>query len=279
MKNIMSVDLEDFFCDLPFEMWSKFESRVLKNTNKILDLFEKYDVNATFFTLGYIGEEFPDLIQEIDSRGHEIASHSYSHLDIRKTTKDEFEKDIKKSVDILENILGKKIFGFRAPYFSIDEKSFWAMKIISKYFSYDSSIFPVKTPLYGIKNAPRNIYRPNLSNPAIEDQQSKLIEIPMATHRIPIIGNVPIAGGFHLRFLPYFFIKFGLNRINKNKNPFIFYIHPKDLDPKMPKIDSYAWHYYYNLKGGLKKFEKILNDFEFISVKEFLSNHNELDLK
>ena len=269
-KNIMSVDLEDFFCDLPFESWSKYESRVLKNTNKILDLFEKYQIKATFFTLGYIAEKFPDLIKKIDDKGHEIASHSYSHLDIRKTTEKDFENDIVKSIKILEEIIGKKVLGFRAPYFSIDKKSFWAMKILSKYFKYDSSIFPVKTPLYGIRNAPRNIYKPNLTNPSIEDLERELIEIPLATDRIPIIGNIPIAGGFHLRFLPYFYIKYGLNKINNNNNSFIFYIHPKDLDPEMPKINEYAWHYYYNLSGATKKFEKILKDFEFCSVKDFL---------
>ena len=269
-KNIMSVDLEDFFCDLPFESWSKYESRVLKNTNKILDLFEKYQIKATFFTLGYIAEKFPDLIKKIDDKGHEIASHSYAHLDIRKTTEKDFENDIIKSIEILEKIIGKRVLGFRAPYFSIDKKSFWAMKILSKYFKYDSSIFPVKTPLYGIRNAPRNIYKPNLTNPSIEDVDSELIEIPLATDRIPIIGNVPIAGGFHLRFLPYFYIKYGLNKINNNNNSFIFYIHPKDLDPEMPKINEYAWHYYYNLSGATKKFEKILKDFEFCSVKDFL---------
>jgi len=269
-KNIMSVDLEDFFCDLPFESWSKYESRVLKNTNKILDLFEKYQIKATFFTLGYIAEKFPDLIKKIDDKGHEIASHSYAHLDIRKTTEKDFENDIIKSIEILEKIIGKRVLGFRAPYFSIDKKSFWAMKILSKYFKYDSSIFPVKTPLYGIRNAPRNIYKPNLTNPSIEDIESELIEIPLATDRIPIIGNIPIAGGFHLRFLPYFYIKYGLNKINNSNNSFIFYIHPKDLDPEMPKINEYAWHYYYNLSGATKKFEKILKDFEFCSVKDFL---------
>ena len=270
IKNIMSVDLEDFFCDLPFDTWSQYESRVLKNTNKILELFEKYEIKATFFTLGYIAEKFPDLIKEIDNKGHEIASHSYAHLDIRKTTKEEFENDLKKSIEILEKIIGKKVFGFRAPYFSIDKKSFWAMEILSKYFKYDSSIFPVKTPLYGIRNAPRNIYKPNITNPSVIDSKSNLIEIPMATHRIPIIGNIPIAGGFYLRFLPYFYIKYGLNKINKNGNSFIFYIHPKDLDPEMPKINEYGWHYYYNLNGATKKFKKILENFEFISVRDFL---------
>jgi hypothetical protein len=92
----------------------------------------------------------------------------------------------------------------------------------------------------------------------------------MATDRIPIIGNIPIAGGFYLRFLPYFYMKYGLKKINKNKKPFIFYIHPKDLDSKMPKIGEYTWHHYHNLKNSTKKFEKILNDFEFITIKEYL---------
>jgi len=270
IKNIMSVDLEDFFCDLPFEQWSDYESRVMKNTKKILELFEKYEIKATFFTLGYIADKFPDLIKEIDSKGHEIASHGYAHLDIRKTTKEEFEKDLRKSIETLQNITGKKILGFRAPYFSIDKKSFWAMKVLSKYFKYDSSIFPVKTPLYGISNAPRNTYKLNLENPSIEDPKSNLIEIPMATHRIPIIGNIPIAGGFYLRFLPYFYIKYGLNKINKKGNSFIFYVHPKDLDPDMPKIKEYSWYYYYNLRGATKKFKKILEDFEFYTVRDCL---------
>lgn len=268
--NIMSVDLEDYYCDLPFSEWSKYESRVVKNTSLILDLFKKYNVKATFFVVGYIAKLFPELIKEINDNGHEISSHSYAHLDIRKITQEEFEKDLKKSLDILENITGKKVLGFRAPYFSITKKSFWAIKILSKYLKYDSSFFPVRTPLYGVPNAPRFIYKPNILNPIIEDKRSNLIEIPLATHRIPIIGNIPIAGGFHLRFFPYSYIRYGLNKINKNNNSFIFYIHPKDLDPQMPKIKEYGWHYYHNLKGALKKFESILNDFEFVTAKEYL---------
>ena len=268
--NIMSVDLEDYYCDLPFSEWSKYESRVVENTTLILDLFTKHNVKATFFVVGYIAELFPDLIKEISEKGHEIASHSYAHLDIRNITQEEFEKDLKKSLDTLENITGKKVLGFRAPYFSITKKSFWAIKILSKYLKYDSSFFPVRTPLYGVPNAPRIIYKPDISNPIVEDKKSNLIEIPLATHRIPIIGNIPIAGGFHLRFFPYSYIKYGLNKINKNNNSFIFYIHPKDLDPEMPRIKEYGWHYYHNLKGALKKFENVLDDFEFTTARECL---------
>lgn len=268
--NIMSVDLEDFYCDLPFDKWGLFEDRIQENTNRILDLFEENNVKATFFTLGYIGEKFPELIKKIDKKGHEIASHGYSHQDIRKMNKEQFEIDLKKSLNILESITGKEVLGFRAPFFSMDKNSFWAMEILSKYIKYDSSIFPVKTPLYGIPKAPRFIYRLNTSNPSVIDDKSELIEIPMATYRIPIIGNIPIAGGFHLRFFPYLFLKYGLNKINNENKAFMFYIHPKDLDQDMPKIKEYSWYYYYNLKNALKKFHRILKDFKFISAKEYL---------
>ena len=270
VTNIMSVDLEDYYCDLPFSEWSKYESRIIKNTEKILILFEKYNVNATFFVLGYIAEKFPALIKKISDLGHEISSHTYSHIDLRKVSKEEFKEDFFKSKNILEKITGKKIEGFRAPFFSINKNNYWVFEILSKNLTYDSSIFPVKTHLYGIPNAPRTIYKPFLKNIIEEDKKGKLIEIPMATHRIPLIGNIPIAGGFYLRFLPYWYMKLGIKKMNKDGNPAMIYIHPKDLDPEMPKIKEYNWYYYYNLKSGIKKFENLLKDFKFCTVKETL---------
>ena len=270
ITNFMSVDLEDYYCDLPISEWSKFESRIEENTHVILDLFDKYDVKATFFTLGYIGEQFPELVKEISKKGHEIASHSYSHLDLRKHTKENVEKDLVKSINILEKIVGKEIKGFRAPFFSLDQNSFWAMEIIGKYFKYDSSIFPTKTPLYGIPDAPRFQYNPSLENPIMKDEDGKLTEIPLATYKFPLVRNIPIAGGFYLRFLPYFIIKKGIEKLNSSTNRAMIYIHPKDLDKKMPKIKEYNWYYYHNLKGGLKKFERLLQDFNFSSVEKIL---------
>jgi polysaccharide deacetylase family protein (PEP-CTERM system associated) len=271
ITNFMSVDLEDYFCDLPFDKWENYESRVVQNTEVILELFEKYDIKSTFFTLGYIADKFPNLIKKIMSNGHEIASHSYSHLDIRKISPETFENDLIKSIDSLQKITNKPILGFRAPFFSIDQNSFWALKIISNYFKYDSSIFPTKTPLYGVPNAPRFIYKPLLINPIIQNDSENFLEIPLATHKIPFVRNIPIAGGFYLRFLPYRYIKYGLKQLNKQNHQAMFYIHPKDLDPDMPKIPGYGWHYYYNLKSSLSKFEKILKDFKFSSVEESIS--------
>ena len=270
ITNMMSVDLEDYYCDLPFSEWQKYESRVIKNTQVILDLFEKYDVKATFFVLGYIAEKFPEMIKKISELGHEIASHSYAHIDLRKVSKKQFEDDFLKSINIIEKITGKKVEGFRAPFFSIDKNNCWVFEILSRHIRYDSSIFPVRTPLYGIHTAPRFIYKPSMNNVIEEDNQGKLIEIPMATHRIPLIGNVPIAGGFYLRFLPYWYMKLGIKNMNKHHKPAMFYIHPKDLDPEMPRISEYSWYYYYNLKSGVKKFEKLLQDFKFTTVKNSL---------
>ena len=121
----MSVDLEDYFCDLPFNEWSKYESRIESTTDVLLELFEKYDVKATFFTLGYIAEKFPKLIKKIHDKGHELASHTYSHIDLRKVSKDEFEKDLLKSITAIEKSSGQKVLGFRAPFFSINYENFW----------------------------------------------------------------------------------------------------------------------------------------------------------
>lgn len=272
VTNIMSVDLEDYYCDLPFSEWSKYESRIIENTEMILKMFEKYDVKATFFVLGYIAERFPDLIKKISKLGHEIASHGYAHIDLRKVSKKQFEEDFLKSINILEKITGKKVEGFRAPFFSINKNNYWVFEILNKNITYDSSIFPVKTQLYGIPNAPRTIYKPSLKNIVNEDKQGKLVEIPMATHRIPLIGNIPIAGGFYLRFFPYWYMKLGIKKMNENGNPAMLYIHPKDLDPEMPKIKEYSWYYYYNLKSGIRKFERLLKDFKFRTAKEVLEN-------
>lgn len=270
-KNIMTVDLEDYFCDLDFVRWPNYSSRVVDTTNVLLELFNKYKATATFFTLGYIAEKFPELIEKIVQEGHEISSHGYAHLDIRKITKEKFESDLRRSVTVLEKVAGEKIHGFRAPFFSIDETSFWALEVIRNYMTYDSSIFPVKTPLYGIPNAPTHMYKPSKQDPLLNDDSEKMIEIPPATYRLPIIRhNIPIAGGFHLRFFPYWLIKLGIEKINDENQPAICYIHPKDLDSHMPKIKEYKWYYYYGLKGAFKKYENLLRNFRFDSIRNVI---------
>ena len=265
----MSVDLEDYFYDLPFSEWTSFNSRIIETTYLLLDLFTKYDIKATFFVVGYLAEKFPGLIKEIHAKGHEIGSHSYYHRDLRTMNKIEFEEDLLKSIHILEQITGKKVLGFRAPYFSIDHNNFWVFDVLRKYVKYDSSVFPVKTPLYGLPKAPKKIYHPAQDDITKEDVKQELIEVPPLTYSISRF-NLPIAGGFHFRFFPYFLIKRGFKIFNKLGLPSMFYIHPKDLDPHMPKVKEYGWHYYYGKRNIRKKFEKLLEDFEFTTAKNVL---------
>ena len=267
----MSIDLEDYYCDLPFSTWPKYQSRIIENTQKILELFEKYKVNATFFTLGYIAQTHPSLIEKIKSYGHEIASHGYSHTDLRKMTPESFEADLLKSLSILEKISGEKILGFRAPFFSISMKNFWVFKILKKYLRYDSSIFPVKTPRYGISGAKTNPYFISDENPLNEDSNGNFLEIPPTVLNLSFLGKLPVAGGFYLRFLPYFFLKIGIKKMNKNGFPAMCFLHPRDLDTDMPRIKEYSWHYYWGTNHAQKKFESLLKNFKFSSVREVMA--------
>ncbi len=269
-KNILSIDLEDNYCDLPFPTWDNYESRVIKTTRVISNLLDKYDVEATFFTVGYVAEKHPELIEELKSRGHEIASHSYSHPDLRTMTRESFETDLTKSLEILRKLSGEKILGFRAPYFSISRQNFWVFEIMKKHLRYDSSIFPVGMH-YGFSEAPRQIYNMSDKDPLKEDPNSNFIEIPMATLRWPIVGNLPIAGGFHMRILPFGLIRYGIRKLNESGLNAMCYIHPEDLAIDRPRLRGYTWHYYYGLKGALKKFESLLKNFKFSSAREVLA--------
>lgn len=266
----MSVDLEDYFCDLPFSQWEKYDSRVEQTTNLLLDVFDKYKVKATFFTLGYIADKFPNLIKHIHDEGHEIGTHSYSHMDLRRVTKDEFEKDFLKSIKSIENIIGEKILGFRAPFFSIDRNNFWVFDILRQYLKYDSSIFPVKTPLYGLSDAPREIYHPAINDVTEKDDSQEFFEIPPLTYDILPSITIPASGGFHFRFLPYFITRKAFSQYNDSNKPAMFYIHPKDLDYNMPRLSEYKWHYYYGKKNILIKFEKLLAEFKFTTARKVL---------
>lgn len=202
--------------------------------------------------------------------GHEIGSHSYFHRDLRSLTKETFEEDLKKSIEILENISGKKILGFRAPYYSIKKENFWVFEILRKYLKYDSSVFPVRTSLYGLPKAPRHTYQMSDTDPLQENKEGQLLEIPPATMKIPIYGNLPIAGGFYLRVLPLFLIKSGIKKLNKQKISAMCYIHPHDIDPNRPKIPGVRSRAFWGIDKSLKKFEELIKEFSFFAVKDTL---------
>jgi len=280
----MQIDVEDWFCDLETNEWDKKESRVVKSTERILELLKKTNNKATFFILGYVAEKFPALVKKIEKEGHEIASHGYCHKRIDEQTPEEFEDDLKKSIKILEKITKDKIKGYRAPQFTITKKTLWALDVIKKLgLKYDSSIFPVKTPLYGIEDAPLYPYKTKTRN-------GELLEIPLSIYKMPILKkNIPIAGGFYLRFFPSFFISHAVKKINNSGNSAVLYIHPWDLDFGKPKLKpkslrkyysfdasdkSLKWFHYYGLKKAERKFERLLNGFKFTSTEDWINKNS-----
>ncbi|VVB95971.1 Uncharacterised protein [uncultured archaeon] len=269
--NILTVDIEDWFMDTDISTWHTYEDRIYVGANKIIELLNKSKANATFFILGYVAERFPELVERIKNEGHEIATHGYSHKPITKQTRSEFEEDLLKSVRILEKITRDKVIGYRACQFTVMEETAWAIDVLKKNgFKYDSSIFPVKTHLYGVPDAPLYPYYVSSSNIKSENNSEKnFLEIPLSIYRFPLLHkNIPIAGGFYLRLFPYWFIKYAIKKINEKNRKVILYIHPWELDPDQPKVSNLKWYHYYNLSCTEKKFEYLLNDFRFVSIKE-----------
>ena len=185
-----------------------------------------------------------------------------------------FERDLLKSIDILEGITKRKVLGHRACQFSITEKTSWALDILNKNnLKYDSSVFPVKTPLYGVPDAPQYPYLISSSNIKINDLKAELLEMPLSVYKVPLLHkNIPVAGGFYLRLFSYWFIKYAIKKINLEGKSAVIYIHPWELDINQPKIKDLRWFHYHNLSTTEKKFKKLLKDFRFFSIREFISN-------
>ena len=270
--NILGIDVEDWYCDLDIRCWGTFEDRIVESTNRVLAMLEHTNNHATFFILGYVAERFPELINRINSCGHEIATHGYDHTPLTKQTPKQFESDLLKSIAILVAITDKAVLGYRAPQFTIVKKTSWAIGILHKHgLKYDSSVFPTKTHLYGVPRAPLFPYHISASNIEIDAPGEQFLEIPLSVYRLPFGVNLPIAGGFYLRLLPYVFIKHAIGKINKVGQPAICYLHPWELDTEQPRIRELSWYHYYRLASAEAKFERLLKDFRFVSVREYFN--------
>jgi len=290
MLNALTIDVEDYFqveafaSRINYNEWDNYPCRIKQNTQKILDILDDYQIKATFFCLGWIAKRSPSLIKNIAQRGHEVASHGYAHQPVYKQSPDIFMQDIRKTKQILEDIIGQPVIGYRAPTYSITQKTLWALEILAEEgYKYDSSIFPIKHDLYGIPNAPRfpfNVHTCKRSNVLTCKRVNvqTFFEFPLTTLRILNI-NIPIAGGGYFRVFPYIFIKNALRHINlKEKQPFVFYLHPWELDPEQPRINHLPWRsrfrHYVNLRKTEGKFRKLLSDFRFSTVLKVLKQHN-----
>ena len=236
-------------------------------TDKILAILKTFQTKATFFCLGYIAEKYPKLVEAIHNEGHEIGTHGYAHQLVYNLTPEAFRKDLIKSINILEQITGEKILGYRAPYWTITKESYWALDILADQgLKYDASIYPIKTYMYGIPDSPIHPYKITLS------ENKKLFEIPPTV--VKYLGRrIPVAGGFYLRLLPYKLVKSALSKVNHQKKTAVVYLHPPEIDPYKPKIKlpiRESILHYYHLDTIEAKFVRLLKDFKFSSIKEII---------
>ena len=271
VTNILTIDVEDWYMDTDISTWDSYEGRVVQSTQKILMILDETNTKATFFVVGYVAEHYPELIEDIKDKGHEIGTHGYSHTPITRQKPSEFEEDLLKSIRIIESTTKDKIKGHRACQFSIVEETSWAIDILKKNgLKYDSSVFPVKTHLYGVPDAPLYPYHITSSNIKIDgNPKEDFWEFPLSVYRIPVVhNNIPVAGGFYLRFFPYWFTKHAITRINKGGQPAIVYVHSWEFDTEQPRIKEFKWYHYYRLGSTERKFKKLLKDFEFSSIMD-----------
>jgi polysaccharide deacetylase family protein (PEP-CTERM system associated) len=269
VKNALTFDIEDYFQVSAFServdisLWGKTPSRVQANTSKVLDLLGDAGQSGTFFVLGWVARNHPKLIRQIAERGHEIACHSLEHRRVYEMTRDQFFEDTRSAKYALEDAGGQPVLGYRAPSFSITQDSLWAFEVLAQLgFKYDSSIFPVNHPNYGMPNAPRGPFR-------IDTRCGPLVEFPMMT--VEFGGRrSPLGGGAYLRILPYWYTRWGIRHINKTEGrPACVYLHPWELDAEQPRMAvglTARVRHYVGLRGAESKFRRLLRDFDFQSL-------------
>ncbi|OLD63017.1 MAG: hypothetical protein AUI53_00420 [Acidobacteria bacterium 13_1_40CM_2_60_7] len=266
MKNALTIDLEDYYHVTAFrdsiasEQWHSQLSRVERNTAILLDLLDEARCKATFFTLGWVAEQHPHVVKSVAERGHEIACHSLRHRTVYEMARDEFREDTRRAKQLLEDCSGTPVRGYRAPSFSITQNSLWALDILCQLgFSYDSSIFPVRHPNYGMPSAPRSPFR-------IQTPSGAIIEFPMTTLEWAGV-RAPFGGGAYFRLLPYWYTRWGMGFLNSRENcPVCVYLHPWELDPEQPRMNGRLTsrvRHYLGLRSTPAKFRNLIRDFEF----------------
>ncbi len=265
---MLSVDVEDYFHVNAFagritsDQWASFESRVVANTDRLIDLFAEHDVKATFFVLGWVAHRHPTLVARIAAAGHELASHSYWHRLVYRLTPAEFRDDLRQARDAIESASGVQVRGFRAPTYSIVSESLWALdELIAEGYAYDASIFPIRHDVYGIPAAPR---APHL----IRRPGGTILELPGAAGRWAFL-TVPIGGGY-FRLLPYDVTRRAIERFNRTeRQPAMFYLHPWELDADQPRMSAPLTsriRHYTHLSDTERRLRRLLRDFRWDTV-------------
>lgn len=271
--NALTVDVEDYFHvsalagSIPRSRWQEMPLRVEQSTHRLLDLFDTHGVKGTFFVLGWVAERRPALVRELAERGHEVACHGYSHELVYRQSAAEFRDETFKAKHLLEDIVQRPIWGYRAASYSITRESLWALDTVAEAgFRYDSSIFPVRHDRYGIPDAETHPHR--LKTPS----GKSLVEFPLTT--ASLFGyRLPVAGGGYFRLYPYLLTRAGLRQVNRSGSPFIFYLHPWEIDVDQPKQKAgwlSSFRHYNNLHKCENRLNRLLCDFRFSTVEAVL---------
>jgi len=274
ITHILSVDVEDYFQVEAFAgsvsrgSWKQWPSRVAANTQRVLDLFDEYNAKATFFFVGWVAEQFPQLVREVQSRGHELACHSYWHRTVYSLSPDEFRADTRQAKRVIEDAAGAAVRGYRAPSWSITKSCLWALDILAEEgFTYDSSIYPIHHDLYGVPGAKRFPYTHACGNGL------ELREFPPATLRLAGT-NFPVAGGGYLRIFPSAFTEHAFRTFEKNyRERVVVYLHPWELDPDQPRIHGplkSRLRHYTSLRRMENKLSAILSRHKFQRFSDVL---------
>lgn len=277
VTNAFTVDVEDYYQVeafsgvIPRESWDTYPRRVAANNEKVLKLLDEFGVKGTFFVLGCVAEKDKSIVSEIYSQGHEVACHGFSHKMILKQTQSEFRDETLKAKGLLEDIINTPVKGYRAATYSITAENLWALEVLADTgFEYDSSIFPIKHDRYGISDF-------NRFPCEIHIRGKKIKEFPISTARL-LGANLPVAGGGYFRLYPYLATKLGLSSVNKQGEPFVFYMHPWEIDPGQPHIDGISkttkFRHYVNLDKTESKLRDLMRDFSFGRMDALISSQD-----
>ncbi len=262
--NALTIDVEDYFQVSAFapyirrDEWDTRECRVEQNVERILSMLAERDVKATFFTLGWVAERYPQLVRRIVDGGHELASHGYGHERASDLSEAAFREDITRSKHLLEDLAGRPVLGYRAPSFSIGIGNLWAFDQLARAgYRYSSSIYPIKHDHYGMPDSPRFAYRVGAG----------LLEVPVSTVRMGK-RNLPSPGGGWFRLMPYALSRWMLNRVNhEDREAAVFYFHPWEIDPGQPRIAGInaktRFRHYVNISRTENRLRQLLQDFRW----------------
>jgi len=265
LVNGLSVDVEEHFQVGAFqhvirqENWDAIPSRVRGNVDRLLELFDAHDVKGTFFILGWVAERHPGMVRDIQSAGHEIASHGSHHQLAFRQSREVFRDDVANSKALLEDISGHAVIGYRAPSFSITPKNDWAFDVLEELgFRYSSSVYPIRHDTYGFPDAPRFPFTPD---------RTQLVECPQSTVEYGPL-RLPCGGGGYLRLLPFWLFRHAVRRLNYGeKQAMYLYLHPWEIDPQQPRIDGAGlksnFRHYLNLGKTESRLVRLLEEFNW----------------